>query len=125
MCTYSGLYYVQETEPQKFVVYNNERVFVCKTFNLFFRDSRLYNSDYMICFSRGDKNKEIFSRKPKKGIKSKLRSNFNTLVRFENDIVHCKNGINYKTSNLCDHKWTDSQKCTLKTGEEVILDPDL
>ena len=77
----------------------------------------------MTCFSRGDKNKEIFSRKPKRGIKSKLRRNFNTLVSFEDGMVQCKNN-NYKTSDLCNGKGRDGQKCTLQTGEAVNLNPD-
>ena len=71
----------------------------------------------MSCFS---KNKEIFSRKPKRGIKSKLRRNFNTLVRFEDGMVHCKNGMKYKTSDLC-NEIGDGQRCTFQTGEEVSL----
>ena len=74
----------------------------------------------MTCLNRGDKNNEIFSRKL--GIKSKLRTNFNLLVRFENGMVHCKNSNKYKTSDLCINKsLEDQQRCTLKTGEEVIL----
>ena len=76
----------------------------------------------MICFSRGDRNKKIFSKKPKRGIKSKLRRNFNTLVRFEDGTVHCENGIKYKKSDLCNSKG-DEQRCTLKTGEAVLLNP--
>jgi hypothetical protein len=78
----------------------------------------------MTCFSRGDKNKEIFSRKPKRGIKSKLRRNFNTLVSFEDGMVQCKNGVNYKTSDLCNGKG-GGQRCTLQTGEGVNLNPYL
>ena len=74
----------------------------------------------MTCFSRGDKNKEIFSRKPKRGIKSKLRRNFNTLVSFEDGMVQCKNH-NYKTSDLCIAFPRDGQNCTLQTGETVNL----
>ena len=75
----------------------------------------------MTCFSRGDKNEEIFSKKPKRGIKSKLRRNFNTLVRFEDGMVQCKN-YNYKTYDLCIGK-ADGQRCTLQTGETVNLNP--
>ena len=85
-----------------------------------FRASSIYNSDYMTCFSRGDKNKEMFSRKPKRGIKSKLRRNFDALVSFEDGMVHCKNGNNYHKSDLCNGKGGE-QRCTLQTGEEVIL----
>ena len=78
----------------------------------------------MTCFSRGDKNKEIFSKKPKRGIKSKVRRNFDTLVSFEDGMVHCKNGIKYKTSDLCNFPlFDDKQRCTLQTGETVILNP--
>ena len=76
----------------------------------------------MTCFSRGDKNKEIFSKKPKRSIKSKLRRNFNTLVSVEDGMVQCKNGIKYKTSDLCNDNG-DKQRCTLKTGEAVLLNP--
>ena len=76
----------------------------------------------MTCFSRGDKNKEIFSKKPKRGIKSKLRRNFDALVSFEDGMVHCKNGIKYKTSELCNRIGRE-HRCTLKTGEEVLLNP--
>ena len=77
----------------------------------------------MTCFSRGDKNKDMFARKPKRGIKSKSRTNFNSLVRFEDGTVHCKNGNNYKKSDLCNNKASDAQRCTLETGEEVVLNP--
>ena len=76
----------------------------------------------MTCFSRGDRNKKIFSKKPKRGIKSKLRRNFNTLVRFEDGMVHCNN-TKIKTSDLC-KKDTQRHICTLQTGEAVILNPD-
>ena len=78
----------------------------------------------MTCFSRGDKNKKIFSKKPKRGIKSKLRRNFNTLVSFEDGTVHCENGIKYKTSDLCNDKDDLPRQCTLKTGEAVVLKPN-
>ena len=79
----------------------------------------------MTCFSRGDKNKEIFSKQPKQSIKLKLRRNFNTLVRFKDGMVQCKNGIKYKTSDLCTglRGRQNKQRCTLQTGEAVILNP--
>ena len=79
----------------------------------------------MTCFSRQDTNKELFTRKIKKGYNSKQRRNYNLLIDVKNGTVFCKNQ-NYTTYELCylgHHPdipgQVDPQKCVLKTGEEI------
>ena len=87
----------------------------------------------MTCFSRQDTNKELFTRKIKKGYNdpNKQRRNYNLLLDVKNGTLFCKNR-NYTLYELCmgtknsalgqhpDYSG-DDQKCVLKTGEEVAL----
>ena len=86
----------------------------------------------MTCFSRRDANKELFTRKIKKGYNpNKQRRNYNLLLDVKNGTLFCKNR-NYTLYELCmssknfalgqhaDYSG-DDQKCVLKTDEEVEL----
>ena len=84
----------------------------------------------MTCFSRRDKNKELFTRKIKKTYNPyKQRRNYNLLLDVKNGTLFCKNR-NYTLYELCmgnnhhpDYRPDQhlQQKCVLKTGEEIGL----
>ena len=78
----------------------------------------------MACFSRKDANKEIFTRKITKAYNpNKQRINYNLLLDVKNGTVFCKNR-NFTVDELCTNNRI-SQKCVLKTGEEVELNMSL
>ena len=87
----------------------------------------------MTCLTRLDGNKEdIFTRKIKQTFNAKQRRNYNSLMNFENGVLHCKKGRNYTAVELCSispktvkNSLGDQHICVMKNDDKVILFPNM